>query len=173
MAPTGSSPSVIRYTNGSVIPPNVQPNTPLQNAFARSTSADGSSKCTMVAMGRSLPASIRSTDSRFEEAEMSVIMTLVVPGDPKAAERMAQENPERMETIMASAKAHGLIAHRFYGSEGKIMAIDEWPDAASFQAFFSEMEPEIGPMMQQAATGEPEITFWTKLETGDDYGWAA
>ena len=53
------------------------------------------------------------------------------------------------------------------------MAIDEWPDAASFQAFFSESEPEIGPMMQQVATGEPEITFWTKLETGDDYGWDA
>ena len=104
---------------------------------------------------------------------MSVIMTLIVPGDPKAVERMAQEDPEKMETIMASAKSHGLIAHRFYGSESRIMAIDEWPDAASFQAFFSEMEPEIGPMMQQAATGEPEITFWTKLDTRDDYGWDA
>jgi quinol monooxygenase YgiN len=104
---------------------------------------------------------------------MSVIVTLIVPGDPKAAERLAHEDPEKMETIMESAKSHGLIAHRFYGSEGKIMVIDEWPDAASFQAFFSESEPEIGPMMQQVATGEPEITFWTKLETGDDYGWDA
>jgi hypothetical protein len=104
---------------------------------------------------------------------MSVIMTLIVPGDPKAAERLAQEDPEKMERIMESAKSHGLIAHRFYGSEGKIMVIDEWPDAASFQAFFSESEPEVGPMMQQVATGEPEITFWTKLETRDDYGWDA
>ena len=28
-------------------------------------------------------------------------------------------------------------------------------------------------MMQQVARGEPEITFWTKLDTGDDFGWGA
>jgi quinol monooxygenase YgiN len=104
---------------------------------------------------------------------MSVIMTLRVSGDPKAAERLAQEDPEKLERIMQSAKSHGLIAHRFYGSEGKIMVIDEWPDAASFERFFAESEPEIGPMMQEVATSEPEIVFWTKLETGDDYGWDA
>ena len=102
---------------------------------------------------------------------MSVIMTLVVPADPQAIERIAKEDPERMQTIIAASKAHGLIAHRFYGSDGKVMVIDEWPDAESFQRFFSEQEALIGPMMQAAATGEPEITFWTKLETGDDVGW--
>ena len=53
------------------------------------------------------------------------------------------------------------------------MVIDEWPDAESFQRFFAEQEPTIGPIMQQVAAGEPEITFWTKLETGDDFGWDA
>jgi hypothetical protein len=104
---------------------------------------------------------------------MSVIMTLVVAGDPKALERVAQEDRARMDTILEHAKSCGLVAHRFYGSEGKCMAIDEWPDEASFQKFFSEMEPEIGPLMQQVATSEPQITFWTKLETGDDFGWDA
>jgi hypothetical protein len=102
---------------------------------------------------------------------VSVIMTLRAPGDPNALEQMAKDDPERLARIIESAKAHGLIAHRFYGSEGMIMAIDEWPDAESFQAFFSEMEPEIGPMMQAVTTGEPEIVFWTKLDTGDDVGW--
>ena len=103
---------------------------------------------------------------------MSVLVTLIAPGDPKAIERLSQENPDTMAKIIAHANACGCIAHRFYGSEGKVMVIDEWPDPASFQKFFSEMESEIGPMMQQALTGEPEITFWTKLETGDDVGWA-
>ena len=102
---------------------------------------------------------------------MSVIMTLRVTGDPKAFEQLAQADSEKLARLIASAKEHGLIAHRFYGSEGKIMAIDEWPDAESFQAFFSEHESEIGPMMQQVATSEPEIVFWTKLDTGDDVGW--
>jgi quinol monooxygenase YgiN len=102
---------------------------------------------------------------------MSVIMTLRVHGDPQAVERMAKEHPGRMQTMLESAKSHGLIAHRFYGSEGKIMVIDEWPDPQSFHAFFEEMESEIGPMMRAVATSEPEIVFWTKLETGDDVGW--
>jgi quinol monooxygenase YgiN len=104
---------------------------------------------------------------------MSVIVTLRVSGDPKAAESFFQGDPERIERIMAIAQSHGLIAHRFYGSEGKIMVIDEWPDAESFQAFFAEGESEIGPVMQAVATSEPEIVFWTKLDTGDDFGWEA
>ena len=104
---------------------------------------------------------------------MSVIVTLVVPGDPNAMERIAAGAPARLEAIAAAAEGHGVIAHRFYGSEGKLMVIDEWPDAESFQRFFAEQEPTIGPMMQQVARGEPEITFWTKLETGDDVGWDA
>jgi hypothetical protein len=104
---------------------------------------------------------------------MSVIMTLRVSGDPQALERMAKDDPAWAERMIESAKSHGLIAHRFYGSEGKIMVIDEWPDPQSFQAFFSEMESEIGPIMQAVATSEPEIVFWSKLETGDDVGWDA
>ena len=44
---------------------------------------------------------------------MSVIMTLIVPGDPKSFERLAQEDSERIELLMERAKSHGLIAHRF------------------------------------------------------------
>jgi len=102
---------------------------------------------------------------------MSVIMTLRVSGDAKAMERLAQSDPDRLHRIVARAKEHGVIAHRFYGSDSKIMVIDEWPDPESFQRFFAEMEHEIGPMMQEVATGEPEIEFWTKLDTGDDVGW--
>jgi len=104
---------------------------------------------------------------------MSVIMTLVAPGDPKAIERLAKDDPDLLTRIVEHAKSSGVIAHRFYGSEGKVMVIDEWPDEASFRKFYSEMESEIGPMMQAALTGEPEITFWHKLETGDDVGWDA
>ena len=102
---------------------------------------------------------------------MSVIMTLRVSGDPDKLERLAAENPGTISGIAERAKGHGLIAHRFYGSEGQIMVVDEWPDAASFQAFFAAEEATIGPMMEQVATSEPEITFWHKLETGDDVGW--
>ena len=105
---------------------------------------------------------------------MSVIMTFRAAGNPEELERQAAQNPDAMRSIADRAKGHGLIAHRFYGSEGKIMVVDEWPDPESFQRFFEKLRPEIEPMMQAAGvTGEPEITFWRKLDTHDEIGWDA
>ena len=104
---------------------------------------------------------------------MSVLVTLRMSGDPDALERLAAENAASIQGIVEAAKGHGCIAHRFYGSEGQIMVLDEWPDAESFQRFFAEQEAQIEPMMQAVATSEPEVTFWRKLETQDDIGWGA
>jgi heme-degrading monooxygenase HmoA len=106
---------------------------------------------------------------------MSVIMTMKLQGDPTKMEQVAKDDADRLARLIAASKEHGVIAHRFYGSDdGQIMVIDEWPDAESFQAFFDASEAEIGPVMEAAGvTSEPEITFWRKLETGDEIGWGA
>jgi heme-degrading monooxygenase HmoA len=106
---------------------------------------------------------------------MSVMMTLTVTGDPKGLEDHAASNQEGMRAILESAQSHGLIAHRFYGSDdGHIMVVDEWPDEQSFQAFFQENHDRIGGMMQAAGvSGEPQPVFWRKLDTHDEYGWGA
>jgi quinol monooxygenase YgiN len=105
---------------------------------------------------------------------MSVIMTAWVQGDPKKLEEYAAANRDEMRTTLDSAKSHGVIAHRFYGSDGQIMVIDEWPDEQSFQSFFEENSDRIGPMFQAAgAAGEPGVNIWHKLDTGDDHGWGA
>ena len=83
---------------------------------------------------------------------MSVIMTLRARGDAGALERLAAEEPERMQTLIARAKEEGLIAHRF----------------------FEAMGSEIQPMMAAAGvTAEPEIVFWHAMNMGDDVGWGA
>jgi heme-degrading monooxygenase HmoA len=104
---------------------------------------------------------------------MSVIMTFKVQGDAKRLEQLAAENPDKLPAIAERAKEHGLIAHRFYGSDdGFILVVDEWPDEASFQSFFDSARDEIEPAMREAGVvGEPEIRFWRKLETKDDVGW--
>ena len=106
---------------------------------------------------------------------MSVIVTLRLQGDPQRMEEVAQQESDRLGRIIDAAKGHGLIAHRFYGSDdGQIMIIDEWPDAESFKAFFEGTQADIGPVMQGAGvTSEPEITSWRTLETGDEVGWGA
>lgn len=104
---------------------------------------------------------------------MSVIVTLRISGDPKRLEEYTGANADAMKAIIDQANEHGLIAHRFYGSDpDKIMVIDEWPDAESFQRFFEASGPQIGPLMGAAGvTSDPEITFWRKLNTNDDVGW--
>jgi hypothetical protein len=103
---------------------------------------------------------------------MSVIMTLQLNGDPAGAERYAAENPDAMKAIVEHAVGHGLIAHRFYGSDGQILVVDEWPDEESCQEFFSHAQAEIQRIMEAAGvTEEPHPLFWRKLEMHDDYGW--
>jgi hypothetical protein len=121
------------------------------------------------------PARRRQTRGDSDEEEkMSVIMTLSIEGDPAALERYAAENPETMREIVEHAVEHGLIAHRFYGGDGQILVLDEWPDEQSFREFFTHMESQIQPMMDAAGvTSEPHPAFWRKLEAHDDYGWGA
>ncbi|MFD5422082.1 hypothetical protein ACFWJT_29175 [Streptomyces sp. NPDC127069] len=105
---------------------------------------------------------------------MSVILTLEAVGDPKALEQYARNNNEKFQGVLETAKRHGLIAHRFYGSEDgtRLMVLDEWPDRQSFESFFQEMESEIRPMMEAAGvTARLEPTFWRELSTQDAYGW--
>src|ERR1051325_2989475 len=103
---------------------------------------------------------------------MSVILTFRVAGDPDKLEQLARDH-DALRPISARAKEHGLIAHRFYGAEGQIMVLDEWPDAESFQRFFESEREEIEKAMSEGATGEREITFWRKPDTHDDVGWEA
>ena len=103
---------------------------------------------------------------------MSVIMTFRAAGDPDELERRAAADPDAMRSIADRAKEHGLIAHRFYGAEGQIMVVDEWPDPESFQRFFEANRAKIGPLMAEVgATSEPEVTFWRELDTHDQVGW--
>jgi hypothetical protein len=105
---------------------------------------------------------------------MSVLVTLTLDGDGEKLERFAAENPDRIKAIRDHAVDHGLIAHRFYASEGQIMVIDEWPDAESFRSFFGHAEGAIGEMMGAVGvTGRPEPKFWRELESHDAYGWDA
>ena len=48
---------------------------------------------------------------------MPVIMVQEAAADPNALEQFAAANQETVRAIVDAANNHGLIAHRFYGSE--------------------------------------------------------
>ena len=110
-----------------------------------------------------------SSETQSERAGEPTRHELEVVGALNAHDRESLELELRQ-----LAKRHGLIAHRWYGTDGQYMAVDEWPDADSFNAFFNEAQPEISPVMQAAGvTSPPDVTFWRTLDTGDAVGWGA
>ena len=105
---------------------------------------------------------------------MSVYVTLRVTVDPAAFEKAAAEQADRIGRIMEIAKSNGLIAHRWFRGDDEVMAVDEWPDADSFQAFFAGAEPEIGPFMAAASVSSPpEVKIWGHVGIDDVFGWGA
>jgi heme-degrading monooxygenase HmoA len=99
---------------------------------------------------------------------MSVMMTLRYTGDADKLEAFAKDKHALLMSISDKAKQHGVLSHRFYASDNELMVVDEWPSEEAFQAFF-DASPEISSVMQDSgATSRPTITFWRKLDTGDD-----
>ena len=105
---------------------------------------------------------------------MSVIVTIWFMADAEKFEQIAQEKSGEITAISERAKEAGMIAHRFYGSEGQVMVVDEWPDEQSFQRFFEAEQGTIGPLLAAAGvTNEPQVRFWRVLDTPDKVGWGA
>lgn len=102
---------------------------------------------------------------------MSVVMTLRVEGDATELEKLAAEDPTFFANTTAKGKEFGLIAHHFYANDRDVLVVDEWPSEEAFHSFFDAAGPEIQQAMSRAGvTSEPAITFWRKLELGDDVG---
>lgn len=102
---------------------------------------------------------------------MAVMIGLRIAVDPVRFEEAVNSDPERLLGIAERAKQHGALSHRFYASEAgdEVLVVDEWPDAQSFETFFSN-SPDIGEMMGEAGvTSEPKPIFWRELETPDKF----
>jgi hypothetical protein len=101
---------------------------------------------------------------------MSVIVILRIPGDPADLESYAAgPGGELMKSIADAGKAAGAVRHCFAGAEGVVLVVDEWPDEQTFQGFFAS-QPQIADVMRDGgAKGEPEISFYRKLDTPDAF----
>jgi hypothetical protein len=107
---------------------------------------------------------------------MPVLMVQEIAADPNALEQFAAANEDAVRAILEAAKKHGVIAHRFYGSEDgkKVLIVDEWPNRESFESFAEEQAPQIEPMFKAASgTGVSEPIYWRELRTHDAFGWGA
>ena len=80
---------------------------------------------------------------------VSVRLTVRASGDPAELERRAAAHPDAIRTLAASALSHGLISHRFCGTDGgETMVLDEWESEEGFRAVFAA-NPQIGERMAE------------------------
>jgi heme-degrading monooxygenase HmoA len=102
---------------------------------------------------------------------MSVIMGLRLSVDPDRFERVVKSDPGRLLEIAQRARQRGATRHRFLANEdgGEVLVIDEWPDAASFYAFFEDSEDVDQMMAEAGVTDWPRPTFWRELDTPDRF----
>ncbi|HKT02607.1 MAG TPA: hypothetical protein VJT31_24010 [Rugosimonospora sp.] len=101
---------------------------------------------------------------------MSVMVVLRIPGNPADLERYAAgPGGEVMERIAEAGKAAGAIHHTFAGGDSEVLVIDEWPDEQSFQAFFASQTEIADVMRDGGAQGPPEVSFYRKLATPDQF----
>jgi len=101
---------------------------------------------------------------------MSVMMGMVIEADPARFEQATKDNKELLESIAARSKQAGAISHQFFGGDGGVLVVDEWPDEASFLGFFEASRPEIGTLMGHAGvTSQPTPRFWRPLDTPDRF----
>ena len=100
---------------------------------------------------------------------MSVMVMVRIKADVGAFERYAEENGEQLKRVAEDGRTAGAIHHAFSASDDELVVIDEWPDEASFQGFFSG-QTEIPEIMAAAgAQGEPEVSFLRVLDTADRF----
>ena len=85
----------------------------------------------------------------------------------------AKRNPKNALEFRFSARVNTHVVGVYArGTMTFLVGGRRYTSREALQRFFQEQGERIQPLMQDAGfTSEPEITFWTKLETGDDIGW--
>jgi quinol monooxygenase YgiN len=105
----------------------------------------------------------------FEEGSMSVIVVVRVPVDPANLERLWAERAADFQAVAEDGKAHGAIHHRWGLGDNFVLVIDEWPDAKSFDDFFTSQQTIPQLMAAAGAQGPPEVTIVEAKKGPDEF----
>jgi quinol monooxygenase YgiN len=99
---------------------------------------------------------------------MSVIVTVVIPGDTDQFRSWIAEDIDNIVAISQSGKDAGAIHHQFAVGDGEILVVDEWDTAEHFEEFFSR--PEIAEAMANGgAQGPPAISIYEAVDSADRF----
>ena len=100
---------------------------------------------------------------------MSVIVIGRFKADPARLEQAFLTHKQTLIDVSDDGKAKGAVHHQFGAGDGEVVIVDEWPDEASFQAFF-EGQAEIPKIMAEVGvTAPPTFEFFRKMDSPDAF----
>ena len=95
---------------------------------------------------------------------MSVIVILIVPGDPVAAAAVFEAHRDEMTAIAQSGKAAGAIHHRVAAGINEIVIVDEWESREAWEAFSGD--PQTAQLMLNAGA---QTLVLDVIDTADSF----
>ena len=100
---------------------------------------------------------------------MSVIVIGRFKADPKRLEQAFLTQGQTFIDVSADAKSKGAIHHQFGAGAGEVIIVDEWPDEASFQAFFAG-HPDIPKIMAEVGvSAPPSFEIFQQMDSPDRF----
>jgi len=100
---------------------------------------------------------------------MSVIVIGRFKADPDRMEQLFATHRKTLVDISADGRSKGAIHHQFGAADGEVVIVDEWPDEASFRAFF-EGQQEIPKIMAEVGvTAPPSFEVFRQMDSPDRF----
>ena len=100
---------------------------------------------------------------------MAVIVVGKMNAEPATIKKLWADRKADFEGVAKEAKAAGALHHRWGFGDGFITIIDEWPDAASFEKFFSSNATIPSLMQAGGVQGPPDFTIVEAVEGPDQF----
>jgi hypothetical protein len=100
---------------------------------------------------------------------MSVIVIGRLAADPATMKKLWADRSADFVSVAAEAKAAGALHHRWALGEDNVVLVDEWPDAESFQKFFSSNTTIPALMQSGGVQGIPEFEIMEAADAPDEF----
>jgi hypothetical protein len=100
---------------------------------------------------------------------VSVIVIGRMKVDPANVEKLWADRKADFDAVAAAAKKAGAIHHRWAFGDGEVLIIDEWPDADSFNGFFSSQTKIADLMAAGGVQGPPDFTIVEAKQGPDEF----
>ena len=100
---------------------------------------------------------------------MSVIVIGRMKVDPANVEKLWADRIADFEAVEEAAREAGAIHHRWGFGDGEVLIVDEWPDAESFNGFFSSQTKIADLMAAAGVQGPPDFTIVQAVQGPDEF----